>query len=131
MAIEKSILVIDDDELCLSVLSEFLDGDQYHVATFSRATCLMTIKAAERCPMKTPCYDVLITDNQMPGMTGLDFLALQQRCGCKIPDHRKAIISGNWCNENLGKAEQLGCQVFDKPYAFDQISNWLEVSAFA
>ncbi len=128
MAIEKSALVIDDDDLCLSFLSEFLDGEQYHVATFSRATCHMTLQGTDRCPMKAPCYDVLITDNQMPGMTGLDFLALLRKGGCKIPEHRKAIISGAWSSEDLDKAEQLGCQVFDKPYAFDQVRTWLEVS---
>ena len=85
----------------------------------------MTLQETDRCPMETPCYNVLLTDNQMPGMTGLEFLEQQRRCGCKIPDHRKAIISGTWTKENLDKAAQLGCQVFHKPYQYDQISHWL------
>ncbi|OEU72883.1 MAG: hypothetical protein BA864_14295 [Desulfuromonadales bacterium C00003093] len=128
MAIEKTALVIDDDNICLTLLSELLDEERYKVATFSRPTCYMTLQETDRCPMETPCYNVLLTDNQMPGMTGLEFLEMQRCKGCKIPDHHKAIISGSWTRGDLDKAAQLGCQVFHKPYAFNQIITWLEAS---
>ena len=121
-------LVCDDDNICLDVLSEVLVEEQFKVAAFPRATCHMTLQKEACCPMESPCYDILLTDNQMPDMTGLEFLELQQCNGCKIPAHRKAIISGNWTIENLDKAAKIGCQTFHKPYGFDKITTWIEVS---
>lgn len=125
---QRRALAIDDDKFCLELLSEILIEQQFEVDAFPQATCNMTIQEADCCPMEVPCYDVLLTDNQMPGMTGLDFLELQRCNGCKIPAHRKAIISGYWTTDDLGIAAQIGCQVFHKPYALELIGAWLDVS---
>jgi len=49
-------------------------------------------------------------------MTGLDFLERQFARGCKLPIKKIRIVTGSWTNEQQHKAEQLGCEVFEKPF---------------
>jgi CheY-like chemotaxis protein len=53
------------------------------------------LSRADSCPVDAPCTDFLLTDLMMPGMTGIEFLKKVKRMQCKIPEERKAIISGN------------------------------------
>jgi CheY-like chemotaxis protein len=78
------------------------------------------------CPQNFVCGDFLLTDNQMPGMTGLEFVERQTNGGCKGIISNKAVISGSWNEEELAKAKRLGCRVFSKPFSLDEISAWLD-----
>jgi CheY-like chemotaxis protein len=70
--------------------------------------------------------DVLITDQRTPKMTGLDFIENQTRNGCKAIMKNKAVISGNWTKEECEQAKSLGCQIFNKPFRIEEISEWLD-----
>ncbi|OEU54179.1 MAG: hypothetical protein BA871_08120 [Desulfuromonadales bacterium C00003096] len=38
----------------------------------------------------------------------------------------KAMLSGTWSQEELRKAQGLGCKVFNKPYRAEEIEVWLD-----
>jgi len=62
----------------------------------------------------------------MPDMTGLEFLRRIKQMDCKILDDRKAIISGNWVDEDLEVANKLVRNVFVKSEAKELIGRWIE-----
>src|SRR4051812_41875527 len=67
------ILVVDDHAPARESMADALRVAGYHVA--ARSSAVEALRLAEREP-----FDVIITDLQMPGMTGLEFIrALEQR----------------------------------------------------
>ncbi len=120
------VLVIDDDAFCLDVSVEYLLEKEFNVSSSHTPVCPMIKADKETCPMTVPCYDFVLSDNQMPHMTGLEFFTHQQQCGCKIPPHRKALISGNISNREAEDAKKLGCAIFRKPCSLKTLDTWID-----
>ncbi len=120
-------IVIEDDDACRALVTQLLEQKGYEVLSFSDPTvCPVYSDPEAPCPHEDACGDFLLTDNQMPNMTGLDFVESQCRRGCKGMVRNKAVLSGTWRPEELEKAEQLGCKVFRKPFNIKAISEWLD-----
>ena len=65
------------------------------------------------CPYKKPCTDVIISNYNMPKITGTEFLKTQNELGCKIPFKNKAIITGAVLNQEAKDLiDSLGCKLF-------------------
>lgn len=124
-ASRKTALILDDDEFCREFLTEVLESFGYEVEAFPNPTCFLNITTAEHCPKEAPCFDVIITDNQMPEMTGMEFLARLKKMDCKIPDTHKAILSGSLVGDDMINVRKLGCQAFQKPFQMAPFSRWI------
>jgi CheY-like chemotaxis protein len=123
----KTALVFDDNEFWRTVLSEMLGEKHFRVVAFSDPTeFLATKKQGCCCQIHEPCFDVLLTDQQMPGMTGLELLERLEAGGCRVAAHRKAIISGDLAPADLNRAQQVGCKIFFKPTPMAEIFQWLD-----
>jgi response regulator RpfG family c-di-GMP phosphodiesterase len=79
----KRILIVDDEEIVLVALRETLRREKYGVVT-----CSTPEKALEI--VRTEAFSVIISDFQMPGMTGLDFLAHAKQLQ---PDATRILIT--------------------------------------
>jgi CheY-like chemotaxis protein len=120
-------IVIDDDEACRSLLAQVLRQRGYEVICLPDPTaCPLYENSACSCPEEAVCGDFLLTDNRMPGMSGLELIARQVQGGCKGNVGNKAVLSGTWSGGELQQAQMLGCKVFDKPYQTEEIENWLD-----
>jgi CheY-like chemotaxis protein len=120
-------VVIDDVDLCREILTEFLESRGYLVWSYSDVTSLSPYSGRKaRCLESTYCPDVLLIDNRMPYMNGLDFLKWQLDSECNLRPAAKAIFSGTWTEAELRKSERLGCRIFHKPYDFGAIEDWLD-----
>jgi EAL domain-containing protein (putative c-di-GMP-specific phosphodiesterase class I) len=71
-------LVVDDDELLLDVYSTFLREIEFETDTAGRA------EEALACVSKQS-YDVILSDIQMPGMSGVEFLKAIRRLDLDVP----------------------------------------------
>ena len=121
----KKALVFDDNEMLLTLLTEILTDQQFEVTAFPDPISFIT-QQEKTCHQKSePCLDVLLTDNMMPGMTGLEFLERLKGFGCKLADQRKAIISRNLPADGLSRAQKIGSKVFHKPLQINEIIQWL------
>jgi CheY-like chemotaxis protein len=120
-------IVIDDDPSCRALLELLLKKKGYEVISLSRP-CLCPLFGEVECSCSRDhfCGDFLLTDNRMPGMTGLEFVERQTGGACKGIFAHKAVLSGSWSQEELARAERLGCQVFDKPFKLREILAWLD-----
>jgi response regulator RpfG family c-di-GMP phosphodiesterase len=64
----KRVLVVDDEEIVLVALRETLRREGYQVVTAASPLAALEL-------VKQEAFSVIISDHQMPGMTGLDFLS--------------------------------------------------------
>jgi response regulator RpfG family c-di-GMP phosphodiesterase len=61
------ILIVDDEPIVLAALKETLERERYHVVTSTSPTKALELVARQE-------FSVIISDQRMPEMTGLDFL---------------------------------------------------------
>lgn len=73
-------IVIDDDESCRLLLAQVLEQRGYEVICLpDPAACPLFNNSVCSCPEDAACGCFLLTANQMPGMTGLEFSARQMQ----------------------------------------------------
>ncbi|MEA3362174.1 MAG: response regulator [Thermodesulfobacteriota bacterium] len=126
---QRKALIVDDDIFCLDILEEYLSDQKFDVTSSLKPICPMMEQNVNTCPMQTPCYDIILSDNHMPEMTGLEFFELQRQGGCKLSPEHKALISGDISREEQEIAAERGYKVFHKPTPLNLIDSWLgEVS---
>ena len=121
---KRKALVVDDDALCLDILTQFVTDKEFEVTSSTYPTCSLLAQKMDTCPMETPCYTTILSDYHMFGMTGLDLFEYQARCGCKVAPECKALISGAIPPAAQERAEACGYKVFHKPTPLHQIDTW-------
>ena len=82
------------------------------------------------CTRKTPCADVIISDQKMPNISGLDFFKLQRTRGCKAQDKNKALITAAEIPARLKKdMDAFGFHYIKKPFRIHDILRWIDECA--
>jgi CheY-like chemotaxis protein len=119
-------IILDDDENSRESLSILLRRRNHEVHSFADPTLCPLFEDPECCcPRDHACGDFLITDNKMPGMSGLDFVQRQIARQCRGVVKNKAILSGSWTGEERKLAKRLGCKLFTKPLVLEEFWDWL------
>jgi response regulator RpfG family c-di-GMP phosphodiesterase len=70
--IARSVLVVDDEAVVLSALKETLEREKYHVVACSSPVAALRMLSERE-------FSVIISDQKMPEMLGLDFLVESRR----------------------------------------------------
>jgi len=125
----QTVLVLDDNDLYRTSLQRALTKNQFKVAAFPDPETYLATQKMDHCKKNCPCFDFILTDNHMPGMSGLEFFEWEKKNDCKLPVQRKAIISAMWSEEDMDRVQELGCRVFDKSSPLDQILEWINKCA--
>ena len=86
----KKILLVDDDARVLRLLSQVLHADGYRVIACKSGPAAMVAFKANRH------IDLLMTDFQMPGMTGLELARELTRASPELP---VLVVSGSPADE--------------------------------
>ncbi len=119
------VILLDDNEGVRSILTEILKERGYEVFPYSDpGICPLQLERECLCSKGQACADIIISDVDMPSMTGLEFIENQKKKNCKI--RHVVLISGGWTEERLERAHNLGCKTFSKPFPFGQFHNWLD-----
>jgi len=117
-------LIFDDDELIRSTLAFFLESEGCEVYAFEKPDqCPYYLYEDCKCDQNSYCADIIITDINMPGSSGIEFVENQIRNGCKVKNI--AVMSAEWDGPHLARAEELGCKVFHKPFSIIDLRDWL------
>ena len=98
-----TVLHVDDDETYLEIVKLYLEkrNSRLHVDTVSSAKQALLL-------LRSRDYDVIISDQQMPVMTGLELLKRLRKQGCNIPF---AILTGMDDQEFIDKSRELGADL--------------------
>ena len=81
---ERFVLLVDDDENILCGLARVLRQQPYHLYTARTGEEAVEV-------LKSRSVDVLVADEQMPGMSGSDLLAWSAE---NYPDVRRIMLTG-------------------------------------
>lgn len=81
------ILLVDDEEIVLKILRRLLKKSGFT----NIATALNARQALRLVELADKPFAVIVSDQNMPGMNGIDFLA---RCISLTPDSRRLILTG-------------------------------------
>ncbi len=107
------VLVVDDDSTSRHVLSLILTALGYHVDTAEDGEAGWTAFQARH-------YDLLVTDHNMPELTGLDLVLRLRETGERVP---VIVVSGS---PVIGQAEDHPClalsAIFHKPFNFSRLA---------
>lgn len=118
------VILFDDDTTVREMLERLLEQKGYEVFTYGDPSlCPLQRSHDCRCEERELCADIVITDIDMPNVSGLDFIEDQVRKGCRIPNI--AIMSGAWSAAGMKRARDLGCAVLEKPITLSALAEWL------
>lgn len=118
-------VLLEDNDLIRSLISTVLESRGYEVFKFATpAICPLQKKPSCNCADHSRCADILLSDLEMPSVTGIEFITNQKAKHCKTP--YIAMMSGNWPAEDVVTAKKLGCKVFNKPFSMSEMEEWLD-----
>lgn len=103
----RKVLVVDDDEDFLFIVGEYLNmnGMECHTAT--------NVCRARKLLMRRD-YDLVVSDMQMPGESGLEFFRF---VSCMRPGLPFLLMSGNPDSRLRREALRMGvCCFLEKPF---------------
>lgn len=118
------ILVIDDEESIRDSLAMYFQDKGHDVVTVEHPS-RCDGEAQRLCHGQDECADVLIIDQWMPEMTGIEYLSQRHDWGCRAMGQHKALMSANISSEIRLQAKELGCKVFEKPVRLGEIEDWI------
>jgi CheY-like chemotaxis protein/tetratricopeptide (TPR) repeat protein len=111
---EISILHVEDNKVVARLIQDTLGAEAMHVDT-----CLSGTTALEILKSEAP-YDVIIVDNDLPGLSGLE-LVLRVRSMARRRNTPIIMLSGDDCEKEAWRA---GVNAFlRKPDAVDQVAS--------
>jgi DNA-binding response OmpR family regulator len=112
------ILIAEDDTAMRTLLGTVLRSAGYSVLECRDGWELLDIMDASLPSTEHPRVDLVVTDNRMPGITGLDLLALGQATRDFPPT---ILITAFGDVETHAEARASGAVcVFDKPFDLDR-----------
>jgi len=104
---EKKILIVDDNDFLRELLTTVLRSHGYRVQASHDG--FSGLRALDKTP-----YDLLITDNQMPGMSGIELI--EEICSRDM-NIKIILISGDLTKEVLERVEEKGVIIcLTKPF---------------
>jgi len=124
---KQRIIIFEDDSELAILLKHVLLLKGHDVRAFpDPTTCPVYTDSKIECKKISPCADVIISNNKMPHMSGIDFFRLQRKCGCKTLDENKILITEPEINTDLKHAiDDLGCHCFKMPFKTSEIVGWV------
>lgn len=115
----SGILVVDDEEGVLAVLNRILE---LLMPGYDISTATNGLMAWQQLQQRS--FDLLLTDQHMPGMTGLE---LAQQVRDKSPELPIILMSGITDSHIEAEAQKLGIVGFlSKPFSVHQLRELLE-----
>ena len=107
MPAAKKVLVVEDDATTARIIEAMLRGENCELSLSADGK-----EALER--IERECFDLVLTDLALPGVSGLEVIRAVKRKG----DCRVVVMSAHWRDSPLvAQAEELGCDaVVGKPF---------------
>ena len=114
------IFVIDDEESIRETFQWHLEAEGHEVLV-AEEPLICDIYHGCDCREEHPCGDLLFVDYLMPLMTGLEFIEMMHKRGCKGNPANKYIMSGNVNVIDMDRVKEIGCNVIQKPVTLEKI----------
>jgi len=121
----RRAVILDDNDLIRFALRSLFDHRGYEVFAFSEpGLCPLHVIQECPCPADTRCADLIISDVNMMGANGIDFIEQLIQKGCRRPHF--GLMSACFSPADLVRASKLGCVLFTKPLVLAKVTSWVE-----
>jgi len=121
------ILFFGNQEDINSLYILFLRSKGYEVLHFHSPTiCALINKQTCTCPRDHVCADMVISDMDMEGMTGLELIRHQYERGCRALTEHKAVMSKGLTSSQKSEAAALGCKTLLQPFRLKDMMEWVK-----
>ncbi len=123
------ILVLDDDEEVRDLLKTALINKGHDVTALADPSDFPFLnKSTCPCPEDSPCADIVISDNIMPNIEGIDLFKKLKSFGCHpLKNGNVAIMSGYLTIHYMNELNNLGIHYFRKPFKLSEIYEWVDL----
>jgi len=115
----RRILIAEDDRVLRTLLARHLRRGGFEVVEARDGTTALT-RLGDTLREEEPTYDLLISDVQMPGHSGLDIASELKRGSWAKPI---LLITAFGSDEAHAEAERLGATMLDKPLDLDVLTD--------
>ena len=116
--------MFEDDDLIRQMLEKALERLGCEVQSYANpGLCPLMREEACPCQLARVCADLIISDLNMPAISGLELVASLQKHGCRL--QRYLLASGSWSEAQKESARRMGCEVVEKPFDLEFIRNWV------
>ncbi len=118
----KKVLLVDDDVSARQAL--------HHVLLSQQLECVDVSNGAEALEwLSTQEADLIISDNQMPVLSGLDFIDRIQAKKNDSPSTPIILLSGHLNDQDKLRAREAGVfAIFDKPCNFSEFLSTVQLA---
>ncbi len=133
MSVRKRAIILDDDDSIRYIVGRLLSSCGYSVTSYSSPAEEAIFGHPDECPMASghgelfderhACAELIITDINMPFISGIEFVRKIRGFGCRVS--HVAMMSGEWSNQLILEADALGCKVFVKPLGIRELRDWV------
>ena len=117
-------VIFDDDPVIRSLLTGVLSSVGYKVTSYSNPVkCPLYSDPCCPCSLDGACPDLIISDYDMPGVNGLEFIENIRNKNCRCMNI--AVMSGSWVEDDLRQILPTGVSVLSKPFTLNRFGSWL------
>jgi CheY-like chemotaxis protein len=120
------IIIVDDEPCIRDSIAMYLEGLGFEVIAAEDPTVCEALAHDHTCVREEACGDIILVDQHMPHMTGVEFIERRVKRGCKAILKQTAVMSGSLSESDREKLDGLGCHYFEKPVALATIKAWIE-----
>ncbi len=121
------LIVFEGDPLMSRLIRDYLSMMNYELMFYREpVVCPLYEGTSQTCSSANPCSDIIITEQEFPGMTGIELLAGQAARGCRVSMKNKALMAEGVTGILEEEVRNLGCAVLPKPLRFPQLYVWLK-----
>ena len=125
MDTKKLKIMIIEDEMCIRDSLQWFLEDLGHEVFAGESPFECNVYKGGDCAKRVSCTDVLLIDQHLPGMRGLDFIEQLSQRGCSGSISNMLLMSGDATSIDLERAARLGVKVVQKPMEFEYLEKWL------
>jgi len=123
---KRRAIIFDDEPVVLLVLKDYFETRGYQVLALREPVICAVYSDTGGCSNKALCGDIILTDYNMPKMTGIELLKAQTWNGCKLTVKNKALLTGYMDDRKMKDLLDLGVAFFEKPVLFDELDRWVD-----
>ena len=115
----RRIFLAEDDDTLRALVASTLRAAGYHVMEARDGLELLAgLEHALVSEHERPEHLVVVSDIEMPGLSGLDVLTIVR---CASLDTACVLITAFGDHETVAEATDLGARVFHKPFDIDEL----------
>lgn len=95
------------------------------VITFPEpGVCPLDVPLQYACPGGSSCSDLIMSDVNVLGVNGIDFVEQLITKGCR--QRQFTLMSGAFSEADRARGAKLGCALFEKPLDMQAVTAWVE-----